>query len=82
MRITVDIPDEQLDLLAAVCRRDGVSRAEVVRRAVAAYLEQQRVTTWDDAFGIWREREIEGVAYQRKLRSEWPYRPVLRQHSE
>ena len=25
----------------------------------------------DDAFGIWRDRKIDGVAYQRKLRRDW-----------
>jgi hypothetical protein len=71
MRTTVDIPDEQLDSLAAVCRRDTISRAEAMRRAVAAYLEKQAATTDDDAFAMWRKRKTDGVAYQRKLRAEW-----------
>jgi hypothetical protein len=25
----------------------------------------------DDAFGLWRDRDVEGVSYQRKLRREW-----------
>jgi len=25
----------------------------------------------DDAFGIWRERDLDGLKYERKARSEW-----------
>ncbi len=71
MRTIVDIPDEQLDSLASVCHREGISRAEAVRRAVASYLNDQEDDTEDDAFGMWRKRKIDGVAYQRKLRAEW-----------
>ena len=71
MRTIVDIPDEQLDSLASLCQREGISRAEAVRRAVASYLNEQADNLDDDAFGIWRKRKIDGVAYQRKLRAEW-----------
>ncbi len=71
MRTIVDIPGEQLDSLSSVCQREGISRAEAVRRAVASYLNEQADDTEDDAFGMWRKRKIDGVAYQRKLRAEW-----------
>ena len=69
MRTIVDLPDEQLNALAEVCKRDQISRAEAVRRAVAAYLETRRA---DDAssFGLWRGR-ADGLEYQRALRDEW-----------
>jgi len=71
MRTIVDIPDQQLDSLATLCQREGISRAEAVRRAVASYLDSQTDTADDDAYGIWRKRKVAGVAYQRKLRTEW-----------
>ena len=71
MRTIVDIPEEQIDSLASHCDREGISRAEAVRRAVASYLKEQTDNAKDDAFGMWRKRKIDGVAYQRKLRSEW-----------
>ena len=71
MRTIIDIPSEQLDSLASLCQREGTSRAEAVRRAVASYLNEQTGDLDDDAFGIWRKRKIDGVAYQRKLRAEW-----------
>ncbi len=71
MRTIVDIPDQQLDSLASLCQREGISRAEAVRRAVASYVDAQTDTAADDAYGIWRKRKVDGVAYQRKLRTEW-----------
>lgn len=71
MRTIIDLPDEQVTQLAALCARDGLSRAEVVRRAVAAYVDAHRVSGRDAAFGIWRGRNLDGLAYERNLRGEW-----------
>ncbi len=71
MRTIIDLPDDQLTTLAAYCAREGVSRAEAIRRAVAAYIRQQRPEAGADAFGLWRKRKKDGVAYQRRLRREW-----------
>lgn len=42
MRTLVDIPDSQLEELAAISSAGQISRAEVIRRAISAYLEQHR----------------------------------------
>ena len=67
----MDLPDTQLEALDALCRRDGISRAEAVRRAVAAHVRQARAAAPDPAFGLWRARGVEGLAYERRLRAEW-----------
>lgn len=72
MRTIVDLPDDQLEGLAEVCRREGVSRAEAVRRAVADYLDARRTRERDDVFGIWYSRTLDGLDYERELRREWP----------
>ncbi len=72
MRTIVDLPDEQIAALKRVARAKKVSRAEVIREAVAQYLVEQTPDRVD-AFGLWggaRPRE-DGVAYQRRLRREW-----------
>ena len=69
MRMTISLSDEQAERLKALCRDEGISRAEAVRRAVDRYLEAQRRP--EDAFGTWRERGIEGLAHERRLRKEW-----------
>lgn len=72
MRTTIELPDEHVRLLSQICRREGVSWAEVVRRALAEYLNARYQLHRDDAFGMWRNRKVEGLAYQRRLRRDWP----------
>ena len=71
MRTTISLPDEQAERLAEVCRNQGISRAEAVRRALARYLEEHRPPHQQDVFGIWRGRHPDGLAYERRLRGEW-----------
>jgi len=74
MRTIIDLPDGQLDALDAWCRRDRISRAEAIRRAVAATVGQQAAGSREAAFGIWRDRNIDGLAWQQRLRGEWDAR--------
>jgi metal-responsive CopG/Arc/MetJ family transcriptional regulator len=71
MRTIIDLPSQQVDSLDEICKRERLSRAEAIRRAVAQYIQEQHLSPHDDAFGLWRGREVEGVSYQRKLRREW-----------
>jgi metal-responsive CopG/Arc/MetJ family transcriptional regulator len=71
MRTIVEIPEEQLRLLAAVCRREKISRAEAIRRAVVEYARHRAAAGARNAFGIWRGRSLDGLAYQRRLRRAW-----------
>lgn len=81
MRTLIDVPDQQLDELAAICASRRLSRAEVVRQAIAAFIERNRPSR-EAAFGLWKDQTVylpgeseplpeDGVAYQEKLRSEW-----------
>jgi metal-responsive CopG/Arc/MetJ family transcriptional regulator len=69
-RILVDIPQPCVDDLNAIAQAEKLPRAEVIRRAVAAYVEQNRPAA-ADAFGIWKQRRIDGVQYQEEVRTEW-----------
>jgi len=72
MRTIIELPGPQLDALDAWCRRDGISRAEAIRRAVAAAVGQQATAARSAAFGLWRGRpRPDGLAYQRQIRREW-----------
>ena len=75
VRTIVDLPEEQLQWLASVCAREGISRAEAIRRAVEASMHQNGEADFkralDAAFGMWKDRGIDGVEYQRELRAEW-----------
>jgi metal-responsive CopG/Arc/MetJ family transcriptional regulator len=70
MRTLIDIPDRQIKDLKMICLAEKVSRAEVIRQAIAAYLEAKKPVT-GEAFGLWKHREVDGVTYQEQARSEW-----------
>jgi hypothetical protein len=70
VRTLVDIPDKQIKDLAAVCATEKISRAEVIRQAISAYLEKKTPVAVD-AFGLWSDRKVDGLAYQEQVRSEW-----------
>ena len=75
MRTIVDLPEEQIRALDAYSKKHGVSRAEAVRRAVAMFLPERRPRRLDfrnhPAFGSWKERDVDSVVHQQKLRAEW-----------
>ncbi len=72
MRFLADIPDCDVEWLDALAAEQGVSRAGLVRRAVAAFRAELSADAIDNAFGLWRERADigDGLAYQRRLRGE------------
>jgi metal-responsive CopG/Arc/MetJ family transcriptional regulator len=71
MRTLVDIPAEDLDLVNGVAKKLDISRAEFVRRAISQYLRPHRTDPAEEAFGIWRDRPVDGLEYQERMREEW-----------
>jgi Ribbon-helix-helix protein, copG family len=71
MRTIIEIPEAQLHALRDLCRREKVSRAEAIRRAVADYARSKQAGAGQQAFGLWRRRRLDGLAYQRRLRRGW-----------
>ena len=72
MRTLVDIPDKYLNALAEISKREKLSRAAVVREAIAIYVKKHKSEkSLDDAFGLWGKKKVDGLKYQRKIRSEW-----------
>ena len=69
-RILVDIPQKYLEDLGAMARAERLPRAEIIRKAIASYVEQNKAGT-ADAFGIWESRRVDGLDYQETIRSEW-----------
>lgn len=70
MRTLVDIPDRQIVELIRISKAEKVSRAEIIRQAVAAFIEMKKPGAFE-AFGLWKKRAIDGLAYQEQVRSEW-----------
>ena len=71
MRTLIDLPEKQLKALAMMGVQQHLSRAALVRRAIDFYLEKQNTFCEDDVFGLWSDRDIESLAYEKKLRDEW-----------
>jgi hypothetical protein len=72
MRTIIDLPESQLAALAELERSKNVSRAELIRQAVAQYVRSN--VSQNSAFGAWKKSTKpakDGVTTQRKLRSEW-----------
>lgn len=81
MRTSVDLTDEQIEALRSYCEREGISRPEAVRRGVdlllaehreaRALLLEERRDALAGVFGMWKDRGLDAVEYQRALRAEW-----------
>ena len=74
MRTIIDLPGDQLDGLDRWRKREGVSRAEAIRRAVALLIQGQGESERQDAFGIWAKKPIDGLAYEATVRADWAQR--------
>ena len=74
MRTIIELPEEQIRELSEITRRERISRAEAIRRAIAAYLHSQasRSEAAEKAFGSWKgRRRGDGLRYEDRLRDEW-----------
>ena len=75
MRTIIDLPEYQVDALRLLEERKNVSRAELIRQAVAQYVVRNLESP--EAFGAWKSKSptskkaMDGVAVQKKLRAEW-----------
>jgi metal-responsive CopG/Arc/MetJ family transcriptional regulator len=73
MRTIIELPEDQLRGLSVLCRREKISRAEAIRRAVSGLLDEQKAG--DDgltmAFGLWKGRTADSRHYVEHLRKEW-----------
>ena len=70
-RTIVDIPSEQIDALDRLRESQHVTRAALIREAVAAYLTTHHAGLAEEAFGVWRDKPVNAFAHERKLREEW-----------
>jgi len=71
MRILVDIPKSELELIDEVAGERAVSRAEIIREAIANSLTPYRRRMKHDAFGLWARFGEDGLAHQRRMRADW-----------
>jgi metal-responsive CopG/Arc/MetJ family transcriptional regulator len=71
MRTLVDIEERDLLLLDRLATEAKRSRAALIREAIGDFLRHRRAPSEEQAFGLWGKGKVDGLAYQRKIRSEW-----------
>lgn len=73
-RFLVDVPADDVRKLDEIAKREGKSRAAVLREAVSNYLEVCGKAGFEKYFGLWERHgsTVDGLEYERQLRGEWP----------
>lgn len=71
MKTLVEIEDAHIEALDALAERSNKSRSALIRQAIANYLERADPKLDDEGFGLWGKRKVDGLAYQKRIRSEW-----------
>lgn len=73
-RFLVDVPANDVRKLDEIAKREGKSRAAVLREAVSNYLEESRKEGFEKYFGLWERHgsTVDGLEYEQQLRAEWP----------
>jgi len=71
-RTLVGLSDQDFQALDTLSDVKRVSRAQLIRQAVSEYLERLKPeSATDGAFGLWAQKNEDGLAYQQRLREEW-----------
>lgn len=73
MRTIIDIEKDKLHALSILAEKEHVSRAFLIRKAIDSFLQSSKNQEIKrDVFGILKDKtQLEGLTFQRKLRSEW-----------
>jgi len=72
-RFLVDVPAEDVRKLDEIAKREGKSRAAILREAVSNYLAVNRKEGFEQYFGLWARHGvmIDPHEYDRQRRAEW-----------
>jgi metal-responsive CopG/Arc/MetJ family transcriptional regulator len=71
-RTLVGLSDQDFQALDTLSDAKHVSRAELIRQAISQYLEKFKSDSPSDlAFGLWSDKQTDGLVYQQKMRDEW-----------
>lgn len=74
MRIAIDVPDALIASLDRVSALERRSRAAVIRDAITEDLKVESLSAAEEAFGLWKKRQVDGGQYPKSLRDEWECR--------
>jgi predicted transcriptional regulator len=74
MRTVIDVPDKLIESLDQLGGAAQTSRAALIREAIVEFLRHKAVPQAEAAFGLWRQRQKDGLRYQTEVRGEWDNR--------
>ena len=72
MSTTIYLEDDDLKQLDRISEEANISREPLIEQLVRNYIRTEREKVLEAAFGLWKDRPEDGLAYQQRLRSEWP----------
>ena len=71
MRTIIDLPKDHLEKLSFFAKQAGLSRTEIIRRIVSDWMKISLPKNSESAFGLWADKKIDSIKFQKKLRDEW-----------
>ena len=71
MRLLVDLEEPQVRLLNELAKRERRPPESLIRWAIDEFLAKRHTGGQIEGFGLWGDRELDGLAYQEKTRAEW-----------
>lgn len=70
-RVLISVPQENIDKLDALAKRNESSRAALIREALVDWIQKHEGFLLEEAFGILKNHDIDGLEFQKKMRNEW-----------
>lgn len=77
VRTIITLDEEQKKWLESYSKIHRQSLAETIRCAINEFKKrklkdkQSYLKALEGAFGMWKDRKVDGLEYERKLRAEW-----------
>lgn len=74
IRTIISLPREIKIWLDDYSKKKNKPTAETIREALKQYrerVEEDKIDSLSETAGIWKKRNIDGIDYVNKLRSEW-----------
>ena len=73
-KISIALDDWQINEIADIAKEQHASKTQVIRDAICMFLQKKKQKADNPLLkfaGILKNKKIDGLAYQHKLRSEW-----------
>nr|WP_016926048.1 hypothetical protein [Rickettsia conorii] len=72
MRTIINIADSQIKILDKISKKK-ISRDKIIGLALTSYIasNDHNNKAFENAFGLWKDKNLDSVEYQTKLCNEW-----------